>query len=117
MRFRRILEINSLMLIGCGLLMVIPALVDIITQNNIWNAFILSSLSTLVIGFLIYLFVSVAWWNLKNPLILGVLVLDLLSVDVIWSICFTALIFKLFPRKRTFLSEFILIDKQSPFAW
>ena len=55
MRFSRIFAINSLMLMGCGLLMLIPALIDVITQKNVLNPFTLSAAATLCTGLFIYL--------------------------------------------------------------
>ena len=54
MRFGLILAINARMLIGCGLLMLIPAMLDIFYQHNIVNAFILSSGLTVSVGMLLY---------------------------------------------------------------
>ena len=54
MRFGRIFAINSVMLIGCGLLMFIPACVDAITQHNLINPFSVSALFTLLIGFFVF---------------------------------------------------------------
>ena len=55
MRFSRIFAINSLMLMGCGLLMLFPAVVDAITQRNIINPFTLSAAFTLLIGLFVFM--------------------------------------------------------------
>ena len=55
MRFSRIFAINSLMLIGCGLLMFIPAIVDTITQHNPVNPFSLSALLTTLTGLFVFM--------------------------------------------------------------
>lgn len=55
MRFSRIFAINSLMLMGCGLLMLCPALVDTIAQHHLLNPFTLSSLFTMLIGLFVFM--------------------------------------------------------------
>lgn len=55
MRFSRIVMINALMLMGCGLLMLIPAIVDAISQHHIINPFSLSSAFTLLTGFFVFI--------------------------------------------------------------
>ncbi len=55
MRWSRIFAINSLMLIGCGLLMLIPALVDTWTQHTFINPFSLSALLTTLTGLFVFL--------------------------------------------------------------
>ncbi len=55
MRFSRIFSINALMLMGCGFLMLVPALVDAFSQKNILNPFALSASFTLLSGLLMYL--------------------------------------------------------------
>ena len=55
MRLGRIFSINALMLLGCGVLMLIPAAADLMTQNVLFNPFMLASLFTMLTGLFIYL--------------------------------------------------------------
>ncbi|MBQ4472527.1 MAG: TrkH family potassium uptake protein [Alphaproteobacteria bacterium] len=55
MRFGLIFSINALMLMGCGLLMLIPAIADALTGQGWANAFTISSGITLLIGLFLYL--------------------------------------------------------------
>jgi len=54
MRFGLIFAINARMLICCGMLMVIPALIDFFCQHDMANAFTLSSAFTISVGALLY---------------------------------------------------------------
>ncbi|MBQ3695670.1 MAG: TrkH family potassium uptake protein [Alphaproteobacteria bacterium] len=54
MRFSRIFAINSLMLMGCGLLMLVPALVDAIAQHRWINPFSSGALITLIAGLIVF---------------------------------------------------------------
>ena len=54
MRFGLILAINARMLICCGLLMMIPALMDFVQHHGMANAFTLSSGLTISVGLLLY---------------------------------------------------------------
>ena len=55
MRFSRIFAIISLMLMGCGLLMLVPAIVDTVTQHNFINPFTLAALFTMLMGLFVFL--------------------------------------------------------------
>ena len=55
MRFSRIFAINSLMLMGCGILMLIPWLIDAITQHHWLNPFSSAALITIIIGLTIFI--------------------------------------------------------------
>ncbi len=55
MRFGRIFAINSLMLIGCGLLMLIPWIVDVVTQKHWLNPFSSAALITMITGLTVFL--------------------------------------------------------------
>lgn len=68
-------------------------------RYTIFGQFLAQSFTTICI----YIFVTVAWWNLKNPIAFVILVLDLLSIDVIFTLAFSSLLYKLLPRKRTLL--------------
>ena len=65
----------------------------------IFGQFLSQSFATI----LIYAFVTVAWWHFQNPIAFIILLMDLLSIDVIFSLAFSSLIYKLLPRKRTLL--------------
>ena len=54
MRFGLIFAINARMLICCGMLMIIPALIDFFSQHDMANAFTLSSAFTISVGALLY---------------------------------------------------------------
>jgi len=54
MRFSRIFAINSLMLMGCGFLMLIPAITDAITQHHLVNPFLSAALITMITGLTIF---------------------------------------------------------------
>ncbi len=54
MRFSRIFAINSLMLIGCGLLMFIPWVVDVVSQHHWLNPFSSAALITTITGLTIF---------------------------------------------------------------
>ena len=56
MRFGRIFAINSLMLMGCGFLMLIPAITDIVTQHHWTNPFLSASLMAMITGLVIFAF-------------------------------------------------------------
>ena len=55
MRFSRIFAINSLMLMGCGLLMFVPALTDTFTQKNFFNPFTQAATLTMLTGLLVHI--------------------------------------------------------------
>ncbi|MBP5344451.1 MAG: TrkH family potassium uptake protein [Alphaproteobacteria bacterium] len=54
MRFGLIFAINARMLICCGMLMMVPALMDLFYQHDMANAFTLAGGFTLAVGFLLY---------------------------------------------------------------
>lgn len=55
MHFKRILAINALMLIYCGIFMMIPAITDMVTQKMIFNSFTISACITISIGLFLHL--------------------------------------------------------------
>ena len=101
MRFRLIFSINALMLMGCGLLMIIPAIVDAVSLHDFFNAFTLSSCVTILTGLFLFLICSPT----KEPLRTKEM---FLTTTLMWLLytTFSALPFYLPPHAHSIADAF-----------
>ena len=97
MRFGLILSINALMLMACGGLMLIPALVDFWSSKVFLNAFSLSSILTVLTGLFLYLICP----KEKSPLKAKEMFLTTTLMWVLYA-AFSALPFYLPPHTMSF---------------
>jgi len=101
MRFGLIFSINSLMVMGCGLLMLIPAIVDWSTTKEFFNPFLLGACFTILSGSFVYLVCPKIHGPLKTKEMF-------LTTTIMWLsyVTFSAIPFYLPPHAMTLADAF-----------